>query len=412
MEQSIKINSQKYNHFQPISGVPLGILRIYEPTSIHAACSDSQKKDSHDGVIPHTPESQENRIVRFQRQSASRRLLKDKRVSGCLRNRLSPTVKILKSIQHGKCHFADLMVCGSVWDCPVCSAKISERRRIELIRATDQYTKANGSILLVTFTYSHKKEDNLKELLAKQSKAFEWFYRHRTYKEIKKRYMKEGRVRALEVNHGKNGWHPHVHELWFIETHLHDYDTLKGEVFALWVKACAKYDLGEPSWEHGVDIRGGDDASNYIAKFGLEDKKTRGWGVEDELTKANAKKGRNGSLSPFELLDGAISGDQQQSDLFVEYSKAFHRKKQLTWSKGLKSIFDLEELTDEEVAHQQDDEAVLLASIEADEWEAVIKMSRPSFDNRSMILALAENGGAEAVKVFIDDLVTRYREYH
>jgi len=412
MEQIIHVTGQVTNHLKPVSGAPLGILRIYEPFSNDRASSDSQLKTSPDGVVPHTPDSHENRIIRFQRQSASRRLLKDKRVCGCLRNRLASSVKILKSITHGKCHFGDLMVCGSVWDCPVCAAKISERRRVELTRATDQYKKANGSVLLVTFTYSHKKEDNLKELLAKQAKAFTWFYQHRTYKELKKRYMKEGRVRALEVNHGKNGWHPHVHELWFIETHLHDYDTLKREVFNLWVKACAKYDLGEPSWEHGVDIRGGDDASNYIAKFGLEDKKTRKWGIEDELTKANSKKGRNGSLSPFELLDGAIAGNTEASGLFVEYSKAFHRKKQLTWSKGLKSIFDLEEKTDEEIAHDQDDEAVLLASIEAEEWEAVIKMSRPSFDNRSIILTLAENGGAEAVKVFIDDLVTRYQSFH
>mgnify|MGYP000438573866 CR=1 FL=1 len=398
MKQSISKTPQKYNNFTSISGLPLGILRIRRPSSKYAASSvnDTKKQKisfDQDGVIDHAPDSQENRIIRFQRQSASRRLLQDKRVSGCLRNRLAGTVKVLKSKEHGKCHFADLMICGSVWDCPVCSAKISERRRVELTRAVDQYSKAGGSVLLVTFTYSHKREDDLKELLAKQSKAFTWFYQHRTYKELKKRYMKKGRVRALEVNHGKtNGWHPHVHELWFIDLHLHDYQTLKLEVFNLWVKACEKYGLGLPSWEHGVDIRGGKDASNYIAKFGLEDKKTRDWGIEDELTKANAKKGRNGSLSPFELLDKCMSGDKEAEALFIEYSKAFHRKKQLTWSKGLKGIFNLDELTDEELAHQQDDEAILLATIEAEEWEAIIKTSSRSHDNRSIVLTLAENG--------------------
>lgn len=418
MEQSISIIPQNYNNFTPISGAPLGILRICRPSSNNGACRIRKTQNqeisfNQDGVIFHTPDSKENRIIRFQRQSASRRLLQGKRVAGCLHNRLASTVKVLKSQEHGSCHFGDLMICGSVWDCPVCSAKISERRRIELTRAVDQYTKAGCSVLLVTFTYSHKLEDDLKELLAKQSKAFTWFYQHRTYKELKKRYMKEGRVRALEVNHSKvNGWHPHVHELWFIDLHLHDYDTLKREVFNLWVKACEKYELGKPSWEHGVDIRGGNEASKYVAKFGLEDKKTRNWGVEDELTKANVKKGRKGSLSPFELLDKCIAGNKESSALFFEYSTAFHRKKQLTWSKGLKSIFDLAELTDEELAHQQDDEAILLAKIDADEWTAIIKTSRPSHDNRSIILTLAENGGVDAMRLFIDDLVTRYKRNH
>ena len=95
-----------------------------------------------------------------------------------------------------------------------------------------------------------------------------------------------------------------------------------------------------------------------------------------------------------------------------QYAKAFFRKKQLTWSKGLKGIFNLDELTDEELAHQQDDEAILLATIEAEEWEAIIKTSSRSHDNRSIVLTLAENGGADAMKRFIDDLVTRYKRNH
>jgi len=427
MKQSISSNNQKHNNSQNTadnSGVYLGNTPIRRPTPNDAACSASNKNTTtlksvasvapvtpdKDGVIDCPKNRTDNRIIRYTRQSASRKLLPKKRVAKCLRARISSTVKVMKSKEHKKCHFADLMICGSVWDCPVCAAKISERRRQELTRAITQHKGFGGSVYLITFTYSHKKEDDLQELLKKQSKAMIWFYQHRTYKELAKRYEKQGRVRALEVNHGANGWHPHIHELWFLDLHLQDLQTLKLEIFNLWVKACARYDLGAPSWDHGVDVRGGGDAAAYVAKFGLEDKKTKGWDIQDEVTRASSKKARNGSRSAFELLDDYIEGDKQAGALFAEYSKAFHRKKQLTWSKGLKAVYDLDTLTDEELANKKDDECHVLAKIDIDQWRAILRTSTPKHDNRVIVLTLAEYGGADVVNQFIADLVTRYKK--
>jgi hypothetical protein len=259
-------------------------------------------------------------------------------------------------------------------------------------------------------TTPHQREDDLKGLLARQAKAMIWFYSHKTYRGIKKRYMKRGRVRALEVNHGEaNGWHPHIHELWFLNLNLHDYSVLKQEVYDLWVRACARHGLREPSWEHGVDIRGGDQAAKYVAKFGEEENK---WGLADELTKASVKKGRNGSRSPFQLLDDYIEGDKRAGALFVEYSNAFHRKKQLTWSRGLKAQFELDEKTDDDLAHEQEDVAILLAEIEPEQWDVIRRTSTPKHDNRAIVLVLAENGGADVMHQFITDLVVRYKQTH
>lgn len=414
MERIISINSENHNNtsiFSPKKGVPLVCSRVYRPVADDVASRASLEKLAHDqdGVIESKPCPQENRIIRYQRQAAARKLLPDSRVFKCLRWRLANTVKVLKSVEHGKCHYGDLIICGSVWDCPVCAAKIAEIRRLELTLATQQHTAAGGSVLLVTLTYPHQREDDLSDLLARQAKAMIWFYSHRDYKDLKKRYMKKGRVRALEVNHGEaNGWHPHVHELWFMDLHLSDFETLHLEVLTLWRKACVKHGLGLPSFEHGVDIRGGDYAAKYVTKFGQEDKKD--WSIEHELTKANVKKGRKGSRSPFQLLDDYIEGDKRSGALFAEYSKAFYRKKQLTWSRGLKAQFDLEEKTDDDIAHDQEDVAVLLAEIETDEWYAITKTSTPKQDNRALVLTLAENGGADAMRRFIADLVTRYKQ--
>ena len=424
MKSSISLNSKNLNsqHQEaekntPNSGVYLGNTPIHRPTPNGGASSVPEKiiEIDSDGVALVAPDALENRIIRYQRQSSSRRLLPKKRVAKCLRARIAKNVLVLKSKEHNKCHYGDLMICGSVWDCPVCAGKISERRRPELVKAVKQFEEAGGSVYLVTFTYAHREEDDLKELLIKQSKAMVWFYSHKTYKELKKRYMKQGRVRALEVNHGDlNGWHPHIHELWFLDLHLHDFDTLKREIFTLWVKACAKYGLGEPSWKHGVDVRGGGDAASYVAKFGLEEKKpgVKAWGIEDELARASSKKGRNGSRSAFQLLDDYIEGDKQSGALFAEYSKAFHLKRQLVWSRGFKARFDLDEKTDDDLAHEQDDIAVVLAEIEPEEWTAIVRTSTPKHDNRVIVLTLAEKGGADVMHQFITDLVTRYKLSH
>jgi hypothetical protein len=427
MNKSIPVTSQVTQKNDHDFDLPLVCLRNHSPDPSTVACRDSSLNDqlihtrgldhnceliSSDGEIKQKPNSITVRVTRYQRQSASRKLLPKKAVSKCLRFRLAKDVKVLKSNKHGKCHYGDLVICGRIWDCPVCAAKISERRRSELTTAISQHTTNGGSVILVTLTYPHKREDNLQELLEKQKKASIWFYQHRIYRELKKRYMKIGRVRALEVNYGEaNGWHPHIHELWFLELNLHDYQILKSEILGLWVKACERYGLGIPSELHGVDVRGGEYAAKYVSKMGTEDKKHK-WGIEDEITKAHAKKGRNGSSSPFQLLDSYIDGDKRSGALFIEYSNAFHGKRQLTWSRGLKSQFELVDKTDDDLAHEQDDKAILLAEISPEQWKVINRTSTPRHDNRVIILTLAENGGIDAMNRFITDLVENYKTSH
>lgn len=369
---------------------PLGKLPNHEPTSKGKGSEDARE-------------------LRYLRQATAGRLLPKSRTAKCLRHVVSSNVTVLKSKEHGKCHYAGLMTCGSLWTCPVCAAKISEKRKIELKSAVDQHTKSGGSVLLVTFTHSHKREESLKSLLERQSLASQWFYRHRTYKELKARYMKRGRVRAMEVNHGQaNGWHPHMHELWFLNLTLHDYEVLRSEIFELWLKACSKFGLGLPSEKHGIDVRGGEDAASYISKFGTED----GWGIESELTKANIKKGRNGSRSPFQLLDDYHEGDKQSAALFLEYAEAFKGKRQLVWSTGLKAEFDLNDFTDEELIAQQEDNTEVVISITKAEWSLIRRFRRvrtsisksPGQDSRLVVLQLAENGGANAVITYLESL--------
>lgn len=52
--------------------------------------------------------------------------------------------------------------------------------------------------------------------------------------------------------------------------------------------------------KHGLDLRDGKYASQYVSK----------WGLEHELTKGHIKKGKENSLTPFDLLQLSIDDDE------------------------------------------------------------------------------------------------------
>jgi hypothetical protein len=71
------------------------------------------------------------------------------------------------------------------------------------------------------------------------------------------------------------------------------------ELTELWIKACVKSGLNAPSMPHGLDLRNGYYAEQYVSK----------WGLEDEVPKGHTKKGRNGGYTPFDLLNMSIQDE-------------------------------------------------------------------------------------------------------
>ena len=66
--------------------------------------------------------------------------------------------------------------------------------------------------------------------------------------------------------------HPHFHILLFTKYHVHNPrgSVMRMQFFEQWKKACEKAGLDQPSYEHGLDLRNGQKAAKYVAKWGLE----------------------------------------------------------------------------------------------------------------------------------------------
>lgn len=340
------------------------------------------------------------RVQRFMLQSVARRFLPGSRTDKCLRLRQgSKQIQVWQSKEHKTTSYSGLQTCGSVWACPVCSAKIAERRRAEIVAAMAAHKAAGGRMNLLTLTAPHQRVDLLSDLLAKQAVALKKMFSDKTVRKVFKEMGIVGQIRALEVTHGRksdrnNGWHPHYHLLLFSGVGValdafstHQVKQWTNRLYERWVACCLGAGLGAPSYEHGLKLDDGSKAAKYVAK----------WGLEDEMTKGHTKKAINGE-TPFDFLRAYLADrtDKQAGALFKEFAETFKGKRQLHWSPGLKKRFAIGEASDEELAGQMDDHAAMLGTITLEQWRDVLAV-----DGRGTLLLLAANGGWDAVSVYL-----------
>jgi hypothetical protein len=348
------------------------------------------------------------RSERFKRQFAAAKLLSteknprggDYRVSKCLKVRVAHFVTLLHYLETNRFFYGGLVQCGSVWSCPCCSAKISEKRCLEISKAVSTHVEAGGPCYMITFTFAHKLHDDLKDLERKFAKALEKMRKHRQYVELLAEYGYFGLIKALECTYGQNGWHPHSHELFFFTKEISPRKLCEfnSRLFECWYNACEKVGLGLPTLEHGIKVKRSYSPAEYLAKFGHHQK----WGAGSELSKSNFKKSRKEtSRTVWDLLDDYEKGDKFAGVKFLEFNRVFFGKSQMYWSQGLKKLFLIEEWTDEELAQFNEKRAEPELFISSEDW---LKVLRQKSDIRAKILDIAECKDFNAVLSFIQTL--------
>lgn len=290
-----------------------------------------------------------------------------------------------------------LQRCGNLHTCPICSAKVGELRRKQLNAAMTRHIK-NGqtpeqieektfekkksgttTAYLMTFTFPHERckhgdgetcEFCLPALIEKFEKAINIFTNSRQWKNIRKAKRVVGSVRSREVTVSEeNGWHPHVHQITFCDQNAFgegapaangDLNSFEiAELSLLWCNILFKVGLGESSklqdmLQHAFNVRGGEHAADYIAKYGRDEK----WGASSELAKSHSKTGAAGErwgtmhFTPFQLLTWIENCEEEERGWsvhrFREYAEALEGKRALTWSPGLKSALDVSDVDEEE----------------------------------------------------------------
>ena len=348
------------------------------------------------------PDAERDRrvIERFAMQSVARELLPGERVAECLRAIVpgQAHVKIMHSPSVMRAHYKHLLVCASVWNCPVCAAKISERRRVELTAALDRNDELVPALL--TFTVQHTRAHPLKETLAALLAAYKRMCHGKAWEGFRDRFGLIGTVRALEVTYTLNGWHAHTHTLALFDDRPNE-DELHRFLSGRWIASVRK--TGRfASDGHGCNVEFRKKAiGNYVSKFGEQ------WGIEHELVKAVSKVSKSDKgMTPFGLLADYLAGNKASGRRFVEYAQAFKGCRQLVWSKGLRSKLGIGEAkSDEVIAKEIEQDAVLLAMLSRLQWRRIL-----ANDIRGELLAVAHQGDVDKVWSFLAEFgIERYQ---
>jgi hypothetical protein len=388
------------------------------PLAIYTDFASPSPKINADGVVQ---DGFERRFLRWELQNAARQLLGTKhRIGVCHRVPSSRIVdgqprgaKVYRRLKDSATYYRGLMVCANFWTCFICSAKIAERRRVELEEALDCHLGKGGGVYHMLLTLPHTRRDKPGPLVKLLTDTFRRLCSGKgRLGEVIPGFM--GIVRALEPTYGDNGWHPHLHVLVFTEAVLSDKEIalIDSKVFTRWdarvLKVTGKHASRKAfsfsSAKRGMQEGSLDAVSDYLSKFAADGElrkivsERRTWGAADELTKAHLKTKGRGGRSPWQLLADYQAGDTASGMLWKEFVDAFKGLPALRWSRGLRNRLGIgEEKTDEQLAEAVEAEDILLALIPNKDWDVIIKNNL-----RALVLEILRIGSWQDVQMMLE----------
>jgi hypothetical protein len=290
----------------------------------------------------------------------------------------------------------------------VCNAKIMARRQLEIGAAVELWKASGGQVAFGTMTMRHWTGHRLEDLWAALSKAWNRVTGGKSWLRDKRRHGIAGWLRVVEVTFGENGWHVHIHSLFFLEPATEApgleapaLEALKNSMFGRW--AAALKSLGLPSpLAVGQDLHLLDGAADeaLAAYFTKSVHSAKAIGLEMTSTQTKKARGVHKTRSPWAFLDDVLDlGDADALGYWHEYQRASKGRRQLTWSRGLRELLGLRaEKSDEEVAGEElgtkEDDLVLIT---AAGWRVVIacRLMVP-------ILEIVEKQGLSGVRALLD----------
>lgn len=124
--------------------------------------------------------------------------------------------------------FIGTATCKSAWSCPSCTAKVMARKGADIACLIDALATWDKEYpFMVTFTLPHTRYMSCNETFQLLKQAWYRFSQATTYKKTRKpskntlcaqwrhKYDIKHVVRAYEFTYGENGWHPHLHVLFW-----------------------------------------------------------------------------------------------------------------------------------------------------------------------------------------------------
>lgn len=322
----------------------------------------------------------------------------------------------------GEARMGGLQRSHSVWSSPLDAAQAAKIRTVEIKYGLETWLeqdKSNG-VYFATFTLRHHMGQPLGMLWDALGECWNRILRTASWRGgprmvgDRERFGVVHFVKAVEVTHGENGWHVHLHVIFFTNKRLSadERESLRGRLYSRWAKQATRMGLEAPSYKRAVRI---DDACDggetgalgaYLAKGQIG-------GLAKELANGTGKRGRGKkSRTPFQIL-ADLGEEETPGDLALwhEWERESSGRRQIAWSRGAKDDLGISDMTDEELLAEDEVDfnktAVDLVRICHQEWmdksnrdlrvcddmelrETVLAAAREATDRYEAICAVSE----------------------
>jgi len=263
---------------------------------------------------------------------------------------------VVRRLPDGRAAYSGLYRCGDFWRCPSCRVTLGVRRARQIESALRQHVDAGGSALLATYTVPHARDEALPVVLSRLSDTWRRYARHAWRDALGAQYI--GNVRALEVVHGVNGWHPHYHALIYVSPGLPWLTPVAVSLAERWSE------IAGADWR--ADVRqvardGVAAVARYLTTDGVA-------GASYEVA-SPASKVPAGRSYPELLHDYARYRSSADAALVYEYAAALHGAHHLTVSPRLRRLYDF---VDPAAGWSEISDDDVLALLNSDEWRSIV----------------------------------------
>lgn len=301
-------------------------------------------------------------------------------------NKQESTVLVAKGQDTNKAFYSNLITCGSVWRCPICSYKIQKTRQVEVFKLLKWYQDNDYKMSFLTLTMRHKKNHSLAHSVETILSEFRKFQRITPFSKFRQTYI--GMVKAFEITLGANGWHPHLHIV-FVHQKGIQHSEIKlhmDKLIPLW---CGREKIkGLIKAQHYKPVFDEDGITDYITK----------WDTSKEITQGNFKIAkRNNSTTAFGLLSDVVCKVKKFDEIeqfFESYVYGTKGRNHLIISEGIRAKY--KELNPHTLEDSQivKDERIknFLFGIGYDLWLEILKK-----DLSPLLLSAYDIGGFNAV---------------
>jgi hypothetical protein len=238
---------------------------------------------------------------------------------------------------------------------PVCAAKVRQARAEEIDAGLRRHL-ARGGGAFATFTIPHDAGMAFADLWSAMAETWSVLLSGRHRQGLRKLGV-IGTIRAVDVTHGRNGWHPHLHVLLPLEARpeIEDLQAIHRFLRERWNRRVLALGFREPSLYRGVrllPVMVADEVGAYLTKVGeVDDARPR--------TRPNRPQDRPRlglALTVRHPAGHHRLGRAADWRLFEEWLLVSKGRRTLEWSRGLRAglLADVAERTDEQIAGETD----------------------------------------------------------